>query len=89
MAKYNGWTNRDTWLALTWILDHPYNYQKLLDLPRSALETMTADLVRYHFYFGDRIDFRALNMLELRPALLEHQDGNTYIQEERSKTSSA
>jgi hypothetical protein len=87
--KYNGWTNRDTWLAFTWILDYPYNYQKLLDLTRFEIDNMTGDLVRYYFYFGDRIDFQALNMLELRPALLEHKDGNTHIQEERSKTSSA
>jgi hypothetical protein len=77
MSKYNGWANRDTWLCFTWIVDHHYNYSVLSKMKRDDVVAITADMVRYRFYFGDRIDFDHLDLPELRNALLEHHEGLT------------
>lgn len=77
--KYNGWTNRDTWLVKLWLdndrdnntaLDHKVRgigTNKLFkDL--NCCETM-GWLRRLHY--GDEINWHNVNIEELREAILE------------------
>lgn len=72
MGNYLGWSNRDTWLCLTWILDFDFNYKVLTGLTSDQITKITTDDIQYLFYFGDRVKFDQLNLDELREAFHEH-----------------
>jgi hypothetical protein len=70
---YNGWANRDTWLCVTWLLDYPYNYQKILDLPSERIEKISRKDLFFEFYFGDKIDFSNVDLPSVVAMMLEHR----------------
>jgi hypothetical protein len=72
MDRYNGWTNRPTWLCYTWIMDFEYNYNLLRTFTKDQVAKITVSTLQKNFYFGDRILFDQLDMVELIQALSEH-----------------
>jgi hypothetical protein len=72
MERYNGWTNRATWLCFTWIMDFEYNYNLLRTFTMDQVAKITVSTLQKNFYFGDRIHFDQLDMVELIEALSEH-----------------
>lgn len=72
MERYNGWTNRPTWLCFTWIMDFEFNYNLLRTFSKDQVAKITVYDLQKHFYFGDRILFDQLDMVELINALSEH-----------------
>lgn len=79
VSKYNGWSNRDTWLVMLWVNNDYNNYmrvthkvagigtdKKLADMTCCELQTW---LRRLHY--GDEINWSKVNMEEVKEALLE------------------
>jgi hypothetical protein len=79
MDRYNGWANRPTWLCYTWIMDFEYNYNLLRTFTKDQVAKITVSTLQKNFYFGDRILFDQLDMVELIQALSDHvQDLSKY-----------
>lgn len=72
MERYNGWANRPTWLCYTWIMDFEYNYNLLRTFTKDQVAKITVSTLQKNFYFGDRILFDQLDMVELIQALSDH-----------------
>ena len=79
MEKYNGWTNKDTWLVKLWADNDYNNYiavqhkiqgigtdKKFKDL--TCCETM--DWLK-KLHYGDKINWHNVNIQEIRDAILE------------------
>ena len=77
--KYNGWTNRDTWLVKLW-LDNDYNnYIRVLHKIKGiGIDTkledlnccqLTSWLKRLHY--GDKINWNLVNINEIKKSLSE------------------
>lgn len=77
--KYNGWTNRDTWLVILWIENDYNNYmrkehkikglgssKKLIDLSENEFITWIKKL-----HYGDKINWNNVNFQEIKKSLLE------------------
>ena len=75
--KYNGYPNRATWLAVTWILDHEPNYLRLMDLTIDQIKAITRGDLLYWFYFGDKIDFSNVSIPSIVEMMLEMTNNET------------
>lgn len=60
MSKYNGWTNRETWLINAW-----FNPESRLDV-EVAKEHMESDIEALPGYLKDMIDVDCINWEELK-----------------------
>jgi len=78
--KYNGWSNRDTWLVILWIENDYNNYirkenkikglgssKKLIDLSEIEFTIWLKNL-----HYGDKINWNNVNFQEIKKALLEN-----------------
>lgn len=78
MEKYNGWTNRDTWLVNLWLNNDEKNYKRLTNsikgigcvkLAKCSDLSLINRLKQY--YYGDKINWNNVNVSEIREMLLE------------------
>ena len=78
--KYNGWSNRDTWLVLWWLNNDYNNYKRLEHLKNGVgtkkLEEFT-DIELYDklktFNYGDPINWNNVNISDIRKAIMEEE----------------
>lgn len=73
---YNGWSNRDTWLVMLWLNNHYENYQKINRIIKNTnkLEKLSDNELYIElkdFYYGDKINFKNINLDEIRKGLIE------------------
>ena len=79
--KYQGWSNRDTWLVMLWLNNDSNNYKAMehkvkgigtnkLFKDLTCCETM-AWLKKLHY--GDEINWHNVNIDEIRNAILEEE----------------
>ena len=77
-AEYNGWTNWETWSALTW-LTNDQTSQDRLNACKSAIEIK--GLYRYICQsdenFGDHREYNKVNWDEIFKHQEEHKEENT------------
>ena len=76
--KYNGWTNRYTWLVMLWLENDEGNYRRINNMragigTNRKLKDLTCcelqnKLRRCHY--GDTIDWHNVNMDEIKDALI-------------------
>lgn len=73
---YNGWCNRDTWLVMLWLENDQTNYENMGRIVKNThdLADLT-DLMLYgelkDFYYGDKINFKNVDIDEVRTVLVE------------------
>lgn len=74
MEKYNGWTNRDTWLVVLW-LENDYDvYMNTRDNKDVVLSLSDKDLIDEIILATgctDKIDTSKVNVEEVREAIRE------------------
>ena len=78
-TKYNGWTNRDTWLVMLWINNDYKNYMRLkhkvegIGTNKKLKDLNCCELMSWlkGFHYGDKIDWHYVNMNEVKEAILE------------------
>lgn len=80
--RYNGWTNRDTWLVMLWLENDYNNYlvlQRKIKGEGSGSKKKLQNLnccelmfwIRHTMHFGDEINWHNVNMNEIKKAILE------------------
>lgn len=77
--KYNGWTNRDTWLVMLWLNNDEKNYRRLLHIVNGiGVSKRLRDLTDIElleklktFNYGDEINWNKVNLTELKEIILE------------------
>lgn len=74
MEKYNGWTNRDTWLVMLWLNNDYNNYLILKEYYRvyksfDGINFKGVMPLYGYFNFGDPIDWNEVNFDEVIEAL--------------------
>lgn len=77
--KYNGWTNRDTWLVMLWLNNDEKNYRRLLHIVNGVgVSKRLRDLTDIElleklktFNYGDEINWNKVNLTELKEIILE------------------
>ena len=82
MDKYNGWTNRDTWLVMLWIYNDYDNYMRLthkvggIGTDKKLADMNCCELMGWlrRLKYGDEIDWGKVNMEEVKEAILEGDD---------------
>lgn len=72
---YNGWCNRDTWLVLLWLNNNYENYVRITRIINNTNKLQDlSDLELYgelkDFYYGDKINFKNVDIDEVRYGLL-------------------
>lgn len=79
MDKYNGWSNRDTWLVRLWIDNDYNNYMRVKNKVEGIgtdkkLKDMTCcELMGWlrRLNYGDKIDWSKVNMDEIKTSIIE------------------
>lgn len=79
MEKYNGWTNRDTWLVMLWINNDIENYMavihKIKGIGTNKLfkDLKCCEIMEWlkRLHYGDAINWHNVNIEEIRDAILE------------------
>ena len=76
--KYNGWSNRDTFLVVLWLNNDKNNYRRLEHLKNGIGSKKLEDLTNIELYeklktfnYGDKIDWNNVNVDEIRESILE------------------
>lgn len=76
MEKYNGWTNRDTWLVALWLDNDRKNYEKMqkerFTLSQLSDRALKNTISNYHF--GDDVNFQRVDWSEIREMIAEHEE---------------
>lgn len=72
---YNGYCNRDTWLVLLWLNNNYENYVRITRIINNTNKLQDlSDLELYgelkDFYYGDKINFKNVDIDEVRYGLL-------------------
>ena len=70
MEKYNGYTNRDTWLVALWLFNDYNNYELLKKYVKVGY-LPSAESIKVDFKYNDHIDFSNVNLLELHDLFIE------------------
>ena len=69
---HNGWANYDTWLVVVWLDNEIQNYETLQRLSIDDWNMVCEDrMFKDYFYFGDTIDFDAVDQNEIYQHFLE------------------
>ena len=75
MIKYNGWTNRDTWLTTLWLNNDERNYRMIkehFNLLVGAGRIMLQSTFESGIWnFGDKINFSKVNYSEVLEVIKE------------------
>ena len=82
MEKYNGWTNRDTWLVKLWIENDYDNYMRVVhkvkgigtDKKLSDMSCCEIMVWLRRFHYGDSIDWSKVNIEEIKESILEEYE---------------
>lgn len=71
--KYNGYSNRDTWVVIMWLLNTDKNYNKIVKLKSWSIENFTVNTLQRHFvYTYEQIDWGNVNLEEVKSVIKEH-----------------
>lgn len=74
MEKYNGWTNRDTWLVALWIDNDRTNYKTVGRNKDNFLkysDEAFRKTLSYLNYGSDEVDFSQVDLDEIREVIQE------------------
>ena len=82
MDKYNGWSNRDTWLVMLWINNDYESYMRVqhkvkgIGTDKKLADMTCCELMGWlrRFNYGDKIDWGKVNIEEIREAILEESE---------------
>ena len=74
---YNGWCNRDTWLVMLWLNNDYENYQSITRIINNTnnlqdLSDIELYMILRDFNYGDKIDFKNVDLDEVRKGLLDN-----------------
>ena len=70
--KYNGYSNRDTWVVILWLLNDENNYNKLLKLDSGSVDNIKLETLKRHFvYKYEQIQWGNVNLEEVRRVIKE------------------
>ena len=74
---YNGWCNRDTWLVMLWLNNDYENYQGITRIINNTnnlqdLSDIELYMILRDFNYGDKIDFKNVDLDEVRKGLLDN-----------------
>jgi hypothetical protein len=72
-VKYNGWTNRDTWLVALWLNNEEKNYRRLLQDKNNLLGASVGvlEVAIKSYYYRDEINFNNVNWNEIKNMIAE------------------
>lgn len=73
-TRYNGWSNRETWIVVLWLDNTESNYRWMVDNKKRLLELSLADLKREvldNCYIGDTFKRSLVNWQEVKNMMEE------------------
>ena len=68
--RHNGYKNYDTWLVAVWLDNDEDNYNKAQRMDDDEIYELDKYDLEYQFYYGDDINFDAVDLDEIIDKLL-------------------
>lgn len=69
VERYNGYTNRDTWLIALWLMNDERNYRLAIEEYNKGMGVEWNNPNKYHY--GDEINFTRVNVSEIEAMMDE------------------
>ena len=67
--RYNGWSNRDTWLVALWLNNDERNYRLMIEQYEGGYGVRWDDTAQFNY--GDEINFNKVNIAEIDEMIKE------------------